>query len=158
MLIILFILNRSKNSPSGHNMTRYYETIQQSKKVLIRALYLIIQSISKTKGDIMSTTKTSTIVGTGSALATAGVAGTTASSVIGASAAGIMSATAGTTGAALASTAGAAGLAGGAATASGMAAVGSVVGGGMAAGAIITAAAPIAAIGIIGYGISSLFD
>jgi len=103
-------------------------------------------------------TKSSTAIGAAGALVTAGTAASTASAVIGGSAATIMSATAGTTGAALASAAGASGLAGGAAISSGMAAVGSAVGGGMAAGAIITAAAPIAAIAAIGYGLFKLFE
>ena len=63
-----------------------------------------------------------------------------------------MSTTAGTTGAALAATAGATGTAGGAAVASGMAAIGSTVGGGMAAGAVITAAAPVAIVATLIYG------
>jgi len=54
--------------------------------------------------------------------------------------------------------AGAAGLSGGAATASGMAAIGATVGGGMAAGAILTAAAPVAAIGAIAYGLFKFFE
>jgi hypothetical protein len=39
-----------------------------------------------------------------------------------------------------------------------MASIGSVVGGGMAAGAIMTAAAPVAAIAAIGYGLFKLFE
>ena len=92
------------------------------------------------------------VIAAGATVATAATAATTASAVAGASAATIMSATAGTTGAALAGMAGASGLAGGATTASGMAAIGSVVGGGMAAGAVITAAAPVAAVGATIYG------
>ncbi|MFA0171094.1 hypothetical protein AB4424_13810 [Vibrio splendidus] len=102
--------------------------------------------------------KASTVVGGLGAVATGTTAATTASAVIGGSAATIMSATAGTTGAALAATAGTAGTAGGAAVASGMASVGAAVGGGMATGAIITAAAPVAAIGAIGYGLFKLFE
>jgi len=49
-------------------------------------------------------------------------------------------------------------LSGGAATASGMAAIGATVGGGMAAGAILTAAAPVAAIGAIAYGLFKFFE
>ena len=48
--------------------------------------------------------------------------------------------------------------AGGAAIASGMASVGATVGGGMAAGAIITATAPVAIIGAIGYGLYKWFE
>lgn len=59
--------------------------------------------------------------------------------------------TAGTIGGSLA--AGAAGLSGGAATASGLAAIG----GGMATG-ILTAAAPVTAVGAIAYGLFKLFD
>jgi hypothetical protein len=39
-----------------------------------------------------------------------------------------------------------------------MASVGGLVGGGMAAGAIITAAAPVAAVAAIGYGLFKLFE
>lgn len=102
--------------------------------------------------------KGSTVIGSAGAIATVGTAASTASAVVGGSAATIMSATAGTTGAAIASAAGASGLAGGAAISSGMAAVGSAVGGGMAAGAIITAAAPVAAIAAIGYGLYKWFE
>lgn len=102
--------------------------------------------------------KKSTLAAGAGAVATATTAASTATSVVGASAATIMSATAGSTGAALAATAGATGTAGGAAIASGMASIGSLVGGGMAAGAIISAAAPVALVGAIGYGLFKLFE
>jgi hypothetical protein len=39
-----------------------------------------------------------------------------------------------------------------------MATIGSLVGGGMAAGAVLTAAAPIAAVSLIGYGVFKFFE
>jgi hypothetical protein len=102
--------------------------------------------------------KASTVAGSVGAIATAGTAASTASAVVGGSAATIMSATAGTTGAALASVAGASGTAGAAAISSGMAAIGSAVGSGMAAGAIMTAAAPVAVVAAIAYGLFKLFE
>ena len=102
--------------------------------------------------------KNSTKVAWLSTGATTVAAASTASAVAGGSAATIMSATAGTTGAVWASLAGASGTAGGAAISSGMAAIGSMVGGGMAAGAVITAAAPVAAVGAIAYGLFKLLE
>ncbi len=102
--------------------------------------------------------KSSDVVGGVGIVATAGTAATTASAVVGGSAATIMSATAGTTGAALASVTGASGTVGGAAISSGMATIGSFVGGGMAAGAVITAAAPVALIAAVSYGLFRYFQ
>jgi hypothetical protein len=39
-----------------------------------------------------------------------------------------------------------------------MATIGSAVGGGMAAGAVITAAAPVAAVGLLAYGVFKFFE